>query len=367
MQTSKLVRLTAVSAIAALALTACSDSESSDSANTDSSAASESADGNGSDAESNNPADESQFPITVEHALGETVIESKPERVATVGWANHEVPLAFGIVPVGMSKSTWGDDDENGIMPWTEDKIAELGGEEPVLFDETDGIPFEQVADTQPDVILAAYSGLTQEDYDTLSQIAPVVAYPDKPWTTSAFDMVSLDAAGLGLADEGEKLNEDLKKQVDDAMANYPELKGKKPLFTSFGGASSESMIGFYTLDDPRAGFLEEAGFETPEIVKEYTGNSDSFWEEVSTENPEQFDDVDFFISYSSGDEAADKEALEKMQADPLTSKIPAIAEGRVVFLENGPLGASANPSPLSIPWGIDDYFAALNTPFEAE
>src|SRR5699024_12069181 len=65
----------------ALALAACSDSGSSDPANTDSSAASESADGNGSDAESNNPADESQFPITVEHALGETVIESKPERV----------------------------------------------------------------------------------------------------------------------------------------------------------------------------------------------------------------------------------------------------------------------------------------------
>lgn len=368
MHTSKLVRFTAVSAIAALALTACSDSESTDSAaNSVSSAASESADESGSDSESSNPADESQFPVTVEHALGETVIEEKPERVATVGWANHEVPLSFGIVPVGMSKSTWGDDDDNGIMPWTEDKLEELGAEEPVLFDETDGIPFEQVADTQPDVILAAYSGLTQEDYDTLSQIAPVVAYPDKPWTTSAYDMVSLDAAGLGLSAEAEELNADLKKQVEEAMAQYPELEGKKPLFTSFGGASSESQIGFYTLDDPRAGFLEEAGFETPEIVKEYTGNSDSFWEEVSAENPEQFEDVDFFISYSSGDEAADQQALEDMQADPLMSKIPAIAEGRVVFLEAGPLGAAANPSPLSIPWGIDDYFAELNTAFEAE
>ena len=365
MHTSKLVRLTAVSAIAALALTACSDSESTDSAAGSDSAASESSEDTGS--ESSNPADESQFPVTVEHALGETVIETKPERVATVGWANHEVPLSFGIVPVGMSKSTWGDDDENGIMPWTEDKLEELGAEEPALFDETDGIPFEQIADTQPDVILAAYSGLTQEDYDTLSQIAPVVAYPDKPWTTSAYDMVSLDAAGLGLSEEAEELNADLQKQVEEAMAQYPELEGKKPLFTSFGGASSESMIGFYTLEDPRAGFLEEAGFDTPEIVEEYTGKSDSFWEEVSAENPEQFEDVDFFISYSSGDEAADQQTLEDMQADPLMSKIPAIAEGRVVFLENGPLGAAANPSPLSIPWGIDDYFAALNTAFEAE
>ena len=48
-----------------------------------------------------------------------------------------------------------------------------------MLFDETDGIDFEAVADTQPDVILASYSGLTQEEYDTLSKIAPVVAYPE--------------------------------------------------------------------------------------------------------------------------------------------------------------------------------------------
>src|SRR3712207_8900168 len=54
----------------------------------------------------------------------------------------------------------------------------------PVLFDETDGLDFEAVADTDPDVILAGYSGLTQEDYDTLSDIAPVVAYPEAAWAT---------------------------------------------------------------------------------------------------------------------------------------------------------------------------------------
>ncbi|BBI59877.1 hypothetical protein HSBAA_11830 [Vreelandella sulfidaeris] len=37
------------------------------------------------------------------------------------------------------------------------------------------------MAESQPDVILAAYSGLSQADYTTLSQIAPVVAYPEGP------------------------------------------------------------------------------------------------------------------------------------------------------------------------------------------
>ena len=106
--------------------------------------------------EASSSAPAAQFPVTIEHAFGETTIEAKPERVATVAWANHEVPLALGVVPVGMGKANWGDDDGDGVLPWVEDKLDELGAETPVLFDETDGIDFEAVADTEPDVILAS-------------------------------------------------------------------------------------------------------------------------------------------------------------------------------------------------------------------
>lgn len=141
-----------------------------------------------------NPASDDAFPVTVEHVYGETTITEKPERVATVAWANHEVPLALGIVPVGMSKASWGDDDDNGVLPWVEEKLDEMGAETPVLFDETDGIDYEAVADTEPDVILAAYSGLTQEEYDTLSKIAPVIAYPKVAWGTSVDEMIEMDS-----------------------------------------------------------------------------------------------------------------------------------------------------------------------------
>ena len=68
-----------------------------------------------------------QFPVTISHAFGETTIESQPERIATVAWANHEVPIALGVIPVGMSKATWGDDDGDGVLPWVEAKLSELG------------------------------------------------------------------------------------------------------------------------------------------------------------------------------------------------------------------------------------------------
>ncbi|MGZ0710972.1 ABC transporter substrate-binding protein (plasmid) [Coraliomargarita sp. W4R53] len=296
------------------------------------------------------------FPVTVEHAYGESVIPAQPERVATVAWANHEVPIALGIVPVGMAKATWGDDDDDGILPWVEDALEELGGETPVLFDETDGIDFEAVADTNPDVILAAYSGLTQEEYDTLSKIAPVVAYPELAWGTTYQDMIRLDSAALGLADEGDALIDDLQSEVDAALANYPELADSSVLF-SYIDPADFSQIDFYTSHDTRPSFLADLGLPLPAIVEEESAKSDGFYVTTSAEEAERFDDIDVFVTYGEADGAI----VEALQADPLLSQIPAIASGQIAVLENGtPLAASANPSPLSIGWGVDDYFALL-------
>lgn len=296
------------------------------------------------------------FPVTVEHAYGETTIEAQPERVASVSWSNHEVALALGIVPVGMSKATWGDDDGDGILPWVEEKLDELGGETPVLFDETDGIDFEAVADTQPDVILAAYSGLTQSEYDTLSKIAPVVAYPDVAWGTSYEDTIRLNAAALGLADEGEQLVEDLHGEVDAALANHPELADSRVLF-SYIDPADLSQIGFYTSLDTRPGFLTDLGLPEPAVVQEESSGTEEFFLTVSSEQADRFDDVDVFVTYGEADGAI----IDQLQADPLLSQIPAIAKGQIAVLENStPLAASANPSPLSIGWGVDDYFALL-------
>lgn len=299
------------------------------------------------------------FPVTIEHVYGTTTIESKPERIATVAWANHEVPLALGIVPVGMSKATWGDDDGDGVLPWVEEKLDELGAETPVLFDETDGIDLEAVNDTHPDVILASYSGITQEEYDALSKIAPVVAYPDVAWGTSMQEMVRANSAALGLAAEGEKLVAALDAQVEAALAEHPQLRDAKLLF-SYLDPADLSKIGFYTAHDTRPGFLSGLGMPLPQVVEEESAGTDAFYAEVSAEEADRFADVDVFVTY--GDDADD--FIAQLQADPLLSQIPAIAAGRIVVLQNStPLAASANPSPLSIPWGISDYFALLAAP----
>lgn len=296
------------------------------------------------------------FPVTVQHAFGSTTITSKPQRVATVAWANHEVPLALGVVPVGMSKASWGDDNGNGVLPWVEEKLTELGAKTPVLFDETDGIDFEAVADTNPDLILAAYSGLSQSDYETLSQIAPTIAFPDVPWGTSMQDMIRLNSTAMGMADEGDALIASLDDQIADTLATYPQLQGKSIIFT-YIDPTDTSQIGFYTTHDTRPGFLHDLGLPVPAIVQRESAKTDEFYVTVSAELASEFSDVDIFVTYGKGDGST----LAMLQGDPLLSKIPAIRSGAVAVLEDStPLAASANPSPLSIGWALDDYFALL-------
>ncbi|MBB6119837.1 iron-siderophore ABC transporter substrate-binding protein [Nocardiopsis algeriensis] len=295
-------------------------------------------------------------PVTIEHALGTTTVESAPERVATVNWANHEVPLALGVVPVGMASANFGDDDGDGVLPWVEEKLTELGAETPVLFDETDGIDFEAVADTRPDVILAAYSGLTQEDYDTLSEIAPVVAYPETAWGTPWRDMIRLNSQALGLAEEGEELIAGLEEEIAESAAGHPQIEGRSAMFLTHVDTTDLSEVSFYTTHDTRALFFEDLGMSTPESVATASAETDLFSLTHSAEQADAFDDVEIIVTYG-GDEL-----VEALEGDPLLSQMPAVENGAVVSLPgDSPLGTAANPTPLAISWVLDEYLSLLS------
>lgn len=296
---------------------------------------------------------EDSFPMTVEHAFGATVIPEKPLRVATVSWANHEVPLALGIVPVGFARADFGDDDGNGILPWVEARLAELGAEPPVLFDEGDGIDFEAVAAVRPDVILAAYSGLTQADYDTLSQIAPVIAYPRTAWGTDWREMIRLNSKGLGLSAEGEALIARIEGQIAQTVARHPGLAGKSAMFVTHLDATNLSTINFYTTQDTRVQFFADLGLTAPKSVAA-ASRGGGFAGQVSAERVDDFDDVDIIVTYGG------QALLDAVKADPLLSHMPAVSRDALVLLGSDPLGTAANPTPLSISWVLDDYVAML-------
>ncbi|WP_148573172.1 iron-siderophore ABC transporter substrate-binding protein [Nocardioides caldifontis] len=294
-------------------------------------------------------------PVTIQHAFGETVLEEKPERVATVDFANQEVPLALGIVPVGMSEMTWGDDDGDGVQQWTEDRLAELDAETPVLFDETDGYDFEAVAGTEPDVILAGYSGLTEDDYNTLSEIAPVVAYPDEPWATEWRDSIMQNAKGLGMEAEGEQLVADLEQTIEDAVAEHPELEGTTGMFLTHVDPADLSEINFYSAADTRSKYLLDLGMEIAPSIVEATGDSGDYAGSISGERADELADVDVIITYGG------QELIDALKGDPVLSQLPAVENDAIVVLDGAKaIGTAANPTALSVPYLVEEYVGLL-------
>ncbi|MFC6334185.1 iron-siderophore ABC transporter substrate-binding protein [Paenibacillus septentrionalis] len=297
---------------------------------------------------------EEQYPIVITHAFGETVIESKPERVATIQWANHDVVLALGVVPVGFSAANYGVQDDSGLLPWTAEQLKKLNVENPNIYQDTDGLDFEAISDSDPDVILAAYSGITQEDYDILSQIAPVVPYQSAPWATTWREQVLMNATGMGMKAEGEQLIEDTENLIKEKASQYPQMQGKKVVWVNFS-ANDMSQLHLYTPVDPRGAFLIELGMTYPESVVQAITDPTAYSLKLSAENADMLSDADIIIGY--GDESL----YEAVKADSLLGKIPAIERGSVLFIGNGtPLAAAGNPNPLSIAYTIDDYLELI-------
>lgn len=293
------------------------------------------------------------YPIRIDHAYGSSVITEKPRRVATVNWANHEVPLALGVVPVGFAAANFGDDDGDGMMPWVKARLDELGAETPVLFDEGDGIDFEAVAATRPDVILAAHSGLSQSDYDILSRIAPTVAFPDQPWTTEWREMIRMDSAGMGMADEGEALIASLDARIAEAAAAYPELQGKSALFITHLDPRDLSQVSFYTDRDTRVRFFHDLGMTSPVAVLEASEDG-RYVAKISAERIDELSDVDIVVTYGT------QALVDRLSAHTLTRRMKAISRHSIVLLHNDPQGTAAHPTPLGIPWVLDDYVDML-------
>ena len=300
--------------------------------------------------------------ISIKHVYGTTEVPADATKVATVAWANQDVLLALGIMPLGFSKQTWGVTDGSGMLPWTKEKVDELtanGAAQPKLFDDDGGVKInpQAVNATKPEVILAVYSGMSKEEYETLSKIAPTVAYPKVAWGTPWRETIAINATAVGKKTEGDTLVADLEKQVADAVAKHPQIKGKAAAFC-YTAEGDATKFGYYTTADPRTAFLSDLGMKVPASVEKTSKeNASAFNVDISTENADSLNDFDLIVMYGT------ESHLAAMQANSLLSQVRAIKNGAVAFVGNSdPMAASTNPGPLSIPWGIEKYVGLIAT-----
>ena len=289
------------------------------------------------------------FPVTIAHAYGETTIPAKPQRIVTWGWAAQDAVIALGEVPVGIPHFSYGG-DENGALAWTKEAVAALGADFPAILPQGFDAPVEAIAALQPDLIIAVYSGLTEEEYGVLSGIAPVVAYPETAWSTPWQQTITMTGEAMGKKAEAEALVTELEQFIADETAKYPEVAG-----ASFAAiAEYNGEVAVYADLDSRVKFLVDAGLVSAPSVGELA-QGESFYFSLSFETFEQLT-ADVLVSYFETPEADGA-----FYANPVIALHPQVQQGAVAHVIGAELiNAISPPSALSLKWGYPQYIKSI-------
>ncbi|MBI1259730.1 MAG: ABC transporter substrate-binding protein [Chloroflexi bacterium] len=279
------------------------------------------------------------FPVTVQHKFGSTTIPSAPKRIISLGYSDQDALLALGATPIAVRY--WYGDESNAIFPWAQDKVE--GDMPTVLKMDFGSLNYEAILALKPDLIVAVYSGITQDEYDALSKIAPTIAqsadYIDfgMPWQ----ETTKLIGAALGKSAQADTLVSDVEAQVEQTREDNPGF-AEKTIAVAYDFSGT---YGFYTGQDPRGRFFTDLGFVIPDALVEAAGQS--FYANLSSERLDLLNqDVLVFVGLQFADGGR-----EGIESDPLLSQLDVMKAGHVLFVPSDLDDALQFNTVLSIPY----------------
>lgn len=279
----------------------------------------------------------------VEHTYGTSTVDCGAERVVTLGWGATEAALSVGVVPVAVPHGEDNGGIDGGLHPWVAEHLEEQGWDEPELLSVSAGgePPLEEIATLAPDLILATEAGITEDQYELLTQIAPTVVHPGKPWATPWRDVVTISGEALCRSAEAEQVLTDLDALTAEVAADHPEFAGVS--ITAAESYDGELLV--YTRPEPRAELLADLGFE----VDSY--GSTSGYHELSFEQLGEIEsDVLLMYHPSEG-------ARTEFEDGPGAGLLDQLETGRVAsVVGTANVAAVSPPTALSWPWTIEAF-----------
>ncbi|GLZ30227.1 ABC transporter periplasmic component [Lentzea sp. NBRC 105346] len=247
-----------------------------------------------------------EFPRTIKHALGETKLEKKPERVIVLDTGELDNVVALGIKPVGIAYT-----DGSPTMPrYVGDKAGQ-----PENVGSITSLNLETITKLKPDLILG--SRLRAEaQYPKLSAIAPTVfsVRPGYTWKEN----FQLNAAALDKVEEAAKMLEDYTKRAEETGRKIEQKLGKRPTVTMLRFMPGKTRL--YAKKSFIGTLLIDAKIPQPEVSQK-----DDLAVEVSTEEIGKADG-DFILYANYGDTS--KTAQAAVLGGPLWAGLAAVKAG---------------------------------------
>lgn len=275
------------------------------------------------------------FPVTIEHEYGEAVIPSEPQRIVVVGLTEQDILLELGVTPIATTE--WYGKQPFAVWPWATEL---LGDAEPTVLSTTDGLEFEKIASLKPDLIIGTNSGMTEENYEKLAQIAPTVTNEEGAGLYFADwqDQTRTVARAVGRSAEGEALITGVQEAYAAAAAEHPEFAGLTASFSQ-GGPWDGNM--WVYPDGLNTDFLTDLGFTITPGLEQYVP-SEGGQAQIAAENMGVIDaDVIVFATESP-------DAVQEVLDFGTTSTLSAVTGGHAVFTDEVLAGAIYFLTPLS-------------------
>lgn len=296
------------------------------------------------------------FPVTTQHKFGQTEIPAQPNRVVTIGFSEQDPVLTLGVKPVAVRD--WFGDQPNAVWPWAQDELGDATPE--VLRMPYGELDFETIAALRPDLIVATHSGITAEEYEKLSLIAPTLAQPDDypdfgvPWQVQTL----LIGQALGLEELAWERVDQVEAAIAAARDAHPEFEGATIAWASPAGDGQYWAVGPNT---PPLRFLTALGFRMTDQLAEVVGALDSA--AISAEQMHLLDaDVLIFHVGSEAERAS-------LKGDPMFQRLDAAVSGRIVWFvgDDDPVyGALSFSTVLSLPYAVEHLVPQLAAALDA-
>lgn len=277
--------------------------------------------------------------------------EDSEERVASLGIGDVDTLLALGVTPVAIAPwGTEGEADESGVGPWSKELLGEAQPE--TIYNTGKGISaevLEQVTAVAPTEIIAVNQAIDEQAQSDLEAIAPTTTHSGEyedwqiPWDVQVEEI----AAAVDKEDEGQELIDDTEQAFVDFRKEHPELDGVSAAIVM----PYDGKIGVYTSGDGRGQFIESLGFDIPEQLE---GDGSSFFIDLAPENYAELNQVDrlFVLDYHG--------AADPLKTDETFNNLDIVKQDKVTYLDTDTGNAMSMPNPVTIPWAIDKFSAAL-------
>jgi iron complex transport system substrate-binding protein len=278
----------------------------------------------------------------VQHRMGETCIPLNPQRVVALWMGTFSSSLALGVKPVA---TLW-----SPVEPFPahlQDKVDDVE-----IVANADWQPnLERILRLKPDLILSTTRW--QNINAQLASIAPTVVIdqpaPPPPWQEH------LEAVAKVLNKEQES-----KQLIDDYWRRVEQLK------QALGDRRHQIQVSVITVNPPYGIFTSGKKHPTGAVLndiglKRPPAQSGDFFtmSNISYERLSVIDGDVLFLAYRGGEPA--KEALAKLQQNPLWQKLKVVQQNRVYFVDSAHWYAF---DILAMNAVIDDLYKYLvNTP----